>query len=132
MVQSSDESEQTSDYVESKTSTTSENVTFVDSQVVAEDTSYRKVPIISSSISDGTSLARFLSRPTLIKTHTWSTSQTVGNVSVDAQIKPWSLLANDSVIKNKLQNYAFFSRQIMFKICCKWYSISLWSIYDIS
>jgi len=115
MVQSSDESEQTSDYVESKTSTTSENVTFVDSQVVAEDTSYRKVPIISSSISDGTSLARFLSRPTLIKTHTWSTSQTVGNVSVDAQIKPWSLLANDSVIKNKLQNYAFFRGKLCLK-----------------
>jgi len=114
-LQSSDESEQTSDYTEAKNSSTSENVTFVDSQLVVEDTGYRKVPIVSSSISDGTSLAKFLSRPTLIDTRTWTTSQTTGNYPSSYTISPWYLLANDTVIKNKIQNYAFFRGKLCLK-----------------
>jgi len=114
-IQSSDEAEISSDRAVSAKSTTVETVTFVDSQLVVEDTSYRKVPIVSSGTTEGTSLAKFLSRPTLIKTHTWTTSQTVGNVSVDAQIKPWKLLISDATIKKKLSNYAYMRAKLCLK-----------------
>jgi hypothetical protein len=55
----------------------------------------------------GVDLGNFLSRPTLIKTFSWLESG-FGETSFD----PWTLFLSNAQIKNKLNNFAFFARNI--------------------
>ncbi len=89
-----------------------ETVTFVDSASMLADYGNTRNDIISSGATSGTNLADFLSRPTLINTSSWTTSTTVG---VLTQIEPWYQLMNNSVIKNKISNYAFFRGKLCLK-----------------
>lgn len=104
---------QSQDVVDS-TPVTSEVLTFVDSSEGDVDaTQYLKNPIASSDATKNTSLAKFLSRPILIDTRTWSTSDLPGMLG--AKIEPWFLFMNNTVAKNKLNNYAFLRA----KLCVK-------------
>lgn len=86
--------------------TSSETLTFLDGQVGDVDVvSPFNNPIVISGSSDKTSLEKFLGRPTLIDTRTWSTSDSIGYLG--ATLEPWYQFLNNTVIKNKLQNYAF-------------------------
>lgn len=94
--------------------TTSEVLTFIDDSTGGiDDVGYVKNPIASDSATMNTNLATFLSRPTLIDSRTWTTA--TGNGVLGSVIEPWHLFLNNSVIKNKLQNYAFMRA----KLCVK-------------
>ncbi len=101
-----------SEVVVENSSTTSQLVSFIDSATLVNDEGYYTNPIVSDGASSDTSLGEFLSRPTLIDTTTWSTSDAVGVLDTMA---PWYLFLNNSIIKNKLNNYAF----IRGKLCLK-------------
>jgi len=95
--------------------TTSETVTFVDnSSGTVTEVEAGSNPIASQNATANTSLAKFLSRPTLIDTRTWSTSDLVGYVG--STIEPWHLYLNNAVIKQKLSNYAFLRARLCVKI----------------
>jgi len=89
-----------------------ENVTFVDSASLNQDYGYNPSDLVSSGGTTGTDLGTFLSRPTLINTSNWTTSTTVG---VLTQLEPWYQILNNSVIKNKISNYAFFRAKLCMK-----------------
>jgi hypothetical protein len=94
---------------------TSEVVTFVDNSVgVVEAMDYTKNPIATSGHTTNTSLTRFLSRPTLIDTRTWTTSDLIGYTG--STIEPWFLYLNNAVIKQKLTNYAFLRAKLCIKV----------------
>lgn len=96
-------------------SLTSEVLTFVDnSEGVTEDCGYTSNPIASSMASKNTSLAKFLSRPTLIDSRTWATSDLIGYLG--ATIEPWHLFLSNAVIKQKLTNYAFLRAKLCVKV----------------
>lgn len=95
-------------------SESSEVLTFVDNAGVVENVTYVANPIASSSATSNTSLEKFLSRPTLVDTRTWSTAAPVGDLG--ASIEPWFLFLNNAVIKNKLTNYAFIRAKLCMKI----------------
>nr|UNY42041.1 MAG: polyprotein [Picornavirales sp.] len=57
-------------------------------------------------------LAKFLSRPVLIKTHTWAQVDAAG---VLPTWNPWHLFFNSTPIKNKLNNYAFINCTLRLK-----------------
>lgn len=95
--------------------TTHETLTFVDDDKgLVYDKGYSNNPIAALEQSTGTDLAGFLSRPTLIDTRTWSTSDTVGLLG--SEVTPWFAFLNNTVIKNKLQNYAFLRGKLCLKI----------------
>lgn len=65
---------------------------------------------------DGTpdlNLGGFLSRPVVIDTFTWSTAD---NVGVTRTIQPWQLYLNSSVVKNKINNFAFMRAKMHVKV----------------
>lgn len=95
-------------------SLTSEVLSFVDSSVGDEQKiQYVANPIASADSTSNTDLARFLSRPTLIDARSWSTATATGYLG--AGIEPWYLYLNNSVIKQKLTNYAYLRA----KLCVK-------------
>lgn len=95
--------------------TTSETVTFVDnSSGIVNEIEAGSNPIASQGATANTSLAKFLSRPTLIDTRTWSTSDLVGYTG--STIEPWFLFLNNAVIKQKLTNYAFLRARLCVKV----------------
>lgn len=94
--------------------TTSEVMTFVDNGADVNDVGYTQNPIASLSATENTSLGKFLSRPTLINTRTWSTSDFVGFSGTT--LEPWAAFLNNVVIKNKLNNYAFLRAKLCLKI----------------
>jgi len=101
--------------VEHETSLTSEVLTFVDSSTgIIDNTTYVPSNIATDSISEGTSLKSFLSRPTLIDTRTWTTALSTGFLG--ATIEPWHLFLNNSVILNKIKNYAFLRAKLCIKV----------------
>jgi len=89
-----------------------ENVSFVDAVSLNTDYGYAPADIVSAGGTSGTDLGSFLSRPTLINTSNWTTSTGVGILT---QIEPWYQLLNNSVIKNKISNYAFFRAKLCMK-----------------
>lgn len=99
---------------EGATAETNEVLTFVDTGGDVEDCGYSYNPIASASATQNTSLAKFLSRPTLVDTRTWATSDLNGYLGTT--IEPWYLFLNNSVIKNKLVNYAFLRAKLCVKI----------------
>lgn len=91
-----------------------QNVEFVDS--VPSDTFVGATSKNSVAHVDGTEdipLGTFLARPTIIDTTTWSTSDLTG---IKTTLQPWYLFLNNSVIKNKIQNYAFLRGTLKIKI----------------
>ncbi len=59
-----------------------------------------------------TELARFLSRPVLIKTHTWAQSD---NYNTTTPWYPWYLFFNSTSIKNKITNYGLINCKLKLK-----------------
>lgn len=67
--------------------------------------------------ADGTpsiELGRFLSRPTRIANFSWSSANTAGSVIND--INPWFLFLNNTVIKRKIENFAFIRGDLHLKV----------------
>jgi hypothetical protein len=67
--------------------------------------------------ADGTpsiELGKFLSRPTRIANFTWSSANTSG--SVINNIDPWFEFLNNTVIKRKIENFAFIRGDLHLKI----------------
>lgn len=93
-------------------SETSQTVSFVDAVSLTEDVGYNKNDIVSAGASSATNLGEFLSRPTLINTTTWSTSDSVG---IKQTLEPWYLLLNDAYILNKVKNFAYFRGKLCLK-----------------
>lgn len=94
---------------------TSEVLTFIDSSTgLIDDEGYKPNPIASLSATKNTSLENFLSRPTLVDTRSWATSDVVGNLYTP--IEPWYEFLNNAVIKKKLENYAFIRGKLCIKI----------------
>ncbi len=93
---------------------TVETLTFVDSTRGDIDSIvYNKNLIASADSSTNTALANFLSRPTLIDTRTWATSDVRGFLG--SEVSPWYAFLNQATIKNKITNYAY----IRGKLCIK-------------
>lgn len=92
----------------------SQTVTFVDNadgEIVMAGSAVNAIAKV-----DGTTdiqLGDFLSRPTLIDTETWSTSD---NIGVKATLQPWYLFLNNANIKKKIDNYAFIRGKLHIKI----------------
>lgn len=59
-----------------------------------------------------TELARYLSRPVLIKTHTWAQSD---NYNTTTTWYPWHLFFNSTSIKNKITNYGLINCKLKLK-----------------
>lgn len=92
---------------------TSQTVTFLDANegdVVPDEVSQNTVAMVDNTAD--LALGSFLSRPTLIYTKNWTTSEVIG--VVDA-FKPWYLFLNNAVIKRKLENYAFIRGNLHIK-----------------
>lgn len=66
-------------------------------------------------ISQQTELGQFLSRPTLVDTRSWSTSDTIGPLPGNS-IYIWHSLLADAVIKRKIENYAFMKATLCIKV----------------
>lgn len=66
-------------------------------------------------ISQQTELGQFLSRPTLVDTRSWSTSDTIGPLPGNF-IYIWHSLLSDTVIKRKIENYAFMKATLCIKV----------------
>ena len=85
--------------------TKSQTVTFLDGDAgVLIDRTYSTNPFAIVDDTKDISLGSFLARPTLIDTLTWATSDVEG---VFKTIKPWFLFLNNTVIKKKLDNFAY-------------------------
>lgn len=92
----------------------SQNVTFIDN----EGGVFVDAPLSDNSVAmvdntDDLSLGAFLARPTLIDTTTWTTSDTT---SVKTTLTPWSAFLNNTLIKKKIDNYAFLRGRLHVKI----------------
>nr|UBJ26099.1 hypothetical protein [Red panda picorna-like virus] len=61
----------------------------------------------------GTELQHFLSRPVLIHTYNYATNSSPAS---GIEIAPWTLYCNNSIIRKKIDNYAFFRGQLKLKI----------------
>jgi len=92
----------------------SQTVTFIDNEggvFLDAPTSDNTVALVDNT--DDLSLGRFLARPTLIDTTTWTT----GDVnSVKTTILPWLAFLNNTLIKKKIDNYAFLRGKLHIKI----------------
>lgn len=93
-----------------------ENMVFADSSAANIDnvsTLSNFQPVVA--ISKNTELGQFLSRPTLVDTRTWSTSDSIGPLSGNF-IYIWHSLLSDPVIKRKIENYAFMKATLCIKM----------------
>jgi len=93
-----------------------ENMVFADSSAANVDnvsTLSNFQPVVA--ISKNTELGQFLSRPTLVDTRTWSTSDSIGPLSGNF-IYIWHSLLSDPVIKRKIENYAFMKATLCIKM----------------
>jgi len=93
---------------------TSEVLSFVDtSDGDVEKIHYVSNPIASSDAANNTSLAGFLSRPTLIDSRAWTTSDSTSTIGTG--FEPWYQFLNNSVIKQKLTNYSYLRGKLCLK-----------------
>lgn len=91
-----------------------QTVTFIDNEggvSVDAPSSSNNVALIDGTEDIG--LGSFLSRPTLINTINWTTSNLI---SVISTIKPWQAFLNDTRIKKKIDNYAFLRGNLHIKV----------------
>lgn len=92
----------------------SENVGFTDSETGIIETS--APPQSKVAMVDGTpdiSLGNYLSRPTLIDTRTWSTSDAVGNLG--STLFPWGAFLSNPVIRKKVDNFGYIRGKLKLK-----------------
>jgi len=92
----------------------SQTVTFIDN----EGGVFVDAPLSTNSVAmvdntDDISLGNFLARPTLIDTTTWTTADIIG---VKTTLQPWYLFLNNTLIKKKLDNYAFLRGNLHVKV----------------
>lgn len=93
---------------------TEANVTFEESsrgEIVLVSNADNTVASVDST--PDLNLGDFLSRPVTIDTFTWGSTNPVG---VTRTIKPWQLFLNTSVVKNKINNYAFLRGKLHIKV----------------
>jgi hypothetical protein len=93
-----------------------ENLTFADSSATNYDNTSNLGnfgPIVN--VSKHTDLGQFLSRPTLVDTRSWSTSDSVGPLDGNF-LYIWHSLLSDTVIKRKIENYAFMKATLCIKM----------------
>jgi hypothetical protein len=98
----------------SAATTVSQTVSFIDNDVgvsVGIPPSVNAVAVVDDT--DDLSLGRFLARPTLIHTTTWTTADLTG---IKSTLTPWSLFLNNTLIKKKIDNYAFLRGQLHIKV----------------
>lgn len=88
-------------------------VHFVDNAPQSEPVHQESLPMAVEDKTLQASLAKFLERPVLIQNLTWSQSTTVGIFNT---FYPWYEFLNNSVIKNKIQNYPWFRATMKIKI----------------
>jgi hypothetical protein len=69
-------------------------------------------------------LGDFLSRPVRLYSETWTQAQAVGTWIDNRAV--WFDYLNQPAIKNKLQNYAFFSRKSEVEDCDKCVALPVW------
>jgi len=74
-------------------------------------TSENVVALVDST--EDLSLGKFLARPTLINSYTWTTAQSQGPAQT---IQPWYLFLNSAAIKKKIDNFAFIRGKLHIKI----------------
>lgn len=78
--------------------------TVFEDQNSGEYLAFAETPAPVNSGASSIDLGHFLSRPTLIRTVTWTEGGGFGESSFD----PWTLFFNTAAIKKKLDNFAFF------------------------
>lgn len=91
-----------------------QTVTFTDNEggvLFRMPTSDNVVAMVDNT--EDIALGSFLSRPTLIQSATWATSDLVGVLN---SFNPWSLFLGDTVIKRKIENYAFLRAKLHIKV----------------
>jgi len=74
-------------------------------------TSENVVALVDST--EDLSLGKFLARPTLINSYTWTTAGTQGPAQT---LQPWYLFLNSAAIKKKIDNFAFIRGKLHIKI----------------
>lgn len=89
-----------------------ETVTFVDEQMGEQVMFSEPDQSFAGQDRNDATLAKFLSRPTLIHTLVWTESEITGDTTID----PWSLFLGKTPIVNKLQNYAFLRGTLHIKV----------------
>lgn len=67
----------------------------------------------AADATNDTEIAKFLSRPVRIDSHSWTDATVTG---IYKTISPWHLWANTDTVKNKLNNYAFIRGDLRIKI----------------
>nr|QJI53797.1 MAG: hypothetical protein 2 [Marnaviridae sp.] len=93
---------------------TSQTVTFTDNEggaVYEAPTSDNVVALVDNT--DDIALGTFLSRPTLLNTYTWSSAT---SISILQTFNPWQLFLNNTIIKRKIENYAFMRAKMRIKV----------------
>lgn len=70
-------------------------------------------PVALVDSTEDLSLGKFLARPTLINSFTWTTAQTQGAAQT---LQPWYLFLNSTAIKKKIDNFAFIRGKLHIKI----------------
>ncbi len=94
-------------------SVTEQNVSFLDATAGATVSAASSVsPVAKVDGTNDLSLGEFLSRPTLIDTHTWATTDVTG---VFNSFKPWHLFLSDARIQKKIDNFAFIRGRLHVK-----------------
>lgn len=98
------------------TTESSQNVEFVDEN----EGTFKLYPSVKDNLSlhdkmRNIELSNFLSRPVKINEFTWSESQTTIGANLQS-IKPWQLYFSDTVIQNKLKNYAYLRCDLRVKV----------------
>lgn len=102
-------------FVEREIEQTSQVLSFVDASTgLSERVNYVRNPIASGDATVQTELGDFLSRPVVIDSRLWSTSSVSGPLGTI--IEPWFLFLNNSVITNKIRNYAFLRAKLCIKV----------------
>jgi len=91
-----------------------QTVSFVDNEggVIVQDLSSQN-PVALVDGTEDLSLGQFLGRPTLIDTTNWVAADIVG---VKTTILPWQLFLNNTLIKKKIDNYAFLRAKLHIKV----------------
>lgn len=108
----SEEVEEVLTGAESSTTTSTTVVEFLDE---TPGGSWRVEDVPRTNLIDQqseTELAKFLSRPVLIKSHVWAQSD---NFTTTTSWYPWYLFFNSSAIKNKIANYALINCKLKLK-----------------
>jgi hypothetical protein len=91
--------------------TTAQTAVFVDTDV-GNVVTYDSLPTLATNdMQDQVDLSRYLERPVLISTISWTES-----ALSDTVLDPWTLLLNNTYVKYKINNFAFMRGNLKIKI----------------